>query len=338
MTGVAELLLEFDFQLNENRTSISTFLAEIGTPVSDAGLEGLVGVFAEHQLRKGEFPRAQSIKNQIPQISFHRIEELLAESLENFVESFCPASEVLGQLPAQHDQFMLVREIGRGGSGVVYEARQTGIDRVVAIKVSFSPACDMAQEGTALSRLDHPSIAKVYGVGKIGHFSYLAMQYIDGESLKSFCRSPSPLDPVEAVELVVQLLEAVASLHAHGLAHRDLKPSNVILNDGRPVIIDFGVATPFYSDHGLAGSPGYMPPEITEGPYSYIPVLHDVFSVGVVLYELLTGAKPYGKAMKTQWLPPRRCKDLQPQVDRELDRICLKAISTKPENRFSIRR
>jgi len=256
--------------------------------------------------------------------------------LANFVESFCPVSNVLGSLPVLQDDFQFISEIGRGGTGVVYEAKDTKLNRMVAIKVPFAQKSNILREAKTLSRLEHPNIAPIYQSGQIGGLNFIAMKFIEGEPLKAYCRNPPLLDPVRAARIVAETLDAIVACHSRGVVHLDLTPSNILLNEkSQPIVVDFGLASSVFGIRQQLGSPGYMSPELFDDSSVDSPILCDIFSLGVVLYELLTGCKPYGKKIPSLSHPPRRCTDYSDRnVHAELDKICLKAIAVDPDMRF----
>ena len=336
MGSLPTLLLEFEQKLKSPGTSIVEFVEEAGEPVSDECLLELIGVFAEHQFKLGDFDWPDKIQDDFPQLSAKEIDEVLAVALSNFVDSFCPATSILGSLPAEHEQFLFLHEIGRGGTGVVYEAEDLKLGRQVAIKVPFANKCNIINEATTLCRLEHHNIAKVYQCGTLGHLSFIVLQLVQGESLKAYCRTPPPLDSVRAVKIIEQVLDAIIASHSRGIVHLDLTPSNILISDNRPIVVDFGLASSVFGIRKqLVGSPSYMAPELFEDKSCNSPILCDIFSLGVVLYELLTGAKPYDKEPPPPKHPPRRYSDYSDNhVDAELDRICFKALAIDPEKRF----
>ena len=331
---LADLLLEFEQVLEEDHeVSISRFVDSLGVEVSRDWLVELAGVYAENEFKRGRFDAPRLLKQEFPSLS-DNIDKVTTAALSNFVECYCPVSDELGSLPAKSGDFHFIREIGRGGTGVVYEAKQLSLNRSVAIKVPFSPKGEVIREGKVLSRIDHRNCVAIYGLGEIGPFPFVAMQLVNGDALKKHCRTPPSLSPARTVDIMLQVLDAVAELHSRGIAHRDLKPSNVLLEEDRVLLVDFGLASRTDDTHYGLGSPGYMAPELFgESPVESL-FLCDLFSLGVMLYELLTGTRPYGSSPDAIRKPPRRCRDYRPEVDEELDRICLKAVKAEPQHRF----
>jgi serine/threonine-protein kinase len=227
-----------------------------------------------------------------------------------------------------------LRELGRGGMGVVYKARQLGLDRVVVVKmlrpdshVELGEKARFLAEAAAVARLQHPHIVQVYEVGERAGHPYFSMEFVEGGSLDRKIGG-TPQDPRQAAELTERVARAAHVAHQAGIIHRDLKPANVFLTgDGQPKIADFGLAKRLDMEAGLTrsaavlGTPSYMAPEQARGSPREQPVTprSDVYSLGTVLYELLTGRPPFKGATPLDTLaqvladdpvPPRR---LQPK-------------------------
>jgi serine/threonine protein kinase len=249
--------------------------------------------------------------------------------------------------------YQVVKLLGRGGMGAVYEAVHLQLRRTVALKVLppayYSPhAVDRLHvEARAISLLDHPNIVRVYDVGVIRDgLPYIAMELLPGGSLKEWLSQPRTLQ--ERTKLVRELAVAVAFAHDKGVIHRDLKPANVLLAaDGTPKVIDFGLAKLLDRDGGLTqsghwmGTPGYMAPEQARAGSSAISTRADIYGLGGVLYWLLTGRAPFVAATVAETLnqvreqepvPPRV---LVPNLPRDLDAICLKCLRKNPQDRYA---
>ncbi len=249
-------------------------------------------------------------------------------------------------------EYEILEEIARGGMGIVYKARHRQLGRTAALKLIKSGELADAEEirrfrveAEAAAGLDHPGIVSVYEVGQQDSVHYLALAYVDGESLWQKVKE-SPLPPREAAQLMRQVAEAVQFAHDRGIIHRDLKPQNILLTiHGQPKITDFGLAKRQAADSSLTatgqvlGTPSYMPPEQVSG--NAVGPLADVYALGATLYCLLTGRPPFQAATPLDTLrqvleqnpvPPRQ---LNPSTPRDLETICLKCLEKTPERRYA---
>jgi serine/threonine-protein kinase len=197
--------------------------------------------------------------------------------------------------------------LGRGAMGVVYKARQRGLKRLVALKMILSgehaSAMDLARfraEADAVAHLQHPGIIQIYEVGEDQGRPFFSLEFVDGEPLSKKIQG-TPLPPREAAALLQQMAEAMAYAHEHGVIHRDLKPANVLMTSaGVPKIGDFGLAKKLGEDESgltrtgsILGTPSYMSPEQAEGRSGEVGPLADIYSLGAILYDLLTGRPPF---------------------------------------------
>lgn len=249
--------------------------------------------------------------------------------------------------------YVVLEELGRGGMGVVYKARQISLDRLVALKMIRSAAiADSNQlarfntEAAALAQLQHPNIVQVFEIGQHQDMPYLSMEFVAGATLASAIEA-QPLSPVQSASMVEKLAKAMFSAHQRGVLHRDLKPSNVLIaSDGEPKITDFGLAKRVGSDsqltvdHTVMGTPSYMPPEQALGRIAEIGPRSDVYALGAILYELLTGRPPFRGAMPLETIQkvihdePAAPRSINPRVPRDLETICLKCLGKQPAQRF----
>lgn len=265
-----------------------------------------------------------------------------------------PNPPELGPLRRDFGKYELIGEVGRGGMGVVYKARHKELDRIVAIKMilaSHLASADQVErfyaEARAAARIRSPNIVGIHDVGQTHGQHYFAMDYVDGPSLAQALRK-GPLDPELAAGYVLVVARAVADLHAHGIIHRDLKPSNVLVDSsGRPCVTDFGLAKMLGADGkmtrtgAIVGTPGYMAPEQAAGKTGVITPLSDVYSLGAILFELMTGRPPFFGETPLDTLvqvlegePPRPCR-LRPEIPKALERICLKCLEREPTERYA---
>jgi len=253
----------------------------------------------------------------------------------DFIDIGDPA-EVTRKLP----QFEILEMLGRGGMGVVYKARQRNLDRVVALKIlppldALSPdfVARFSREARALAKLNHPNIVNVHDFGEAGGLYYIVMEYVDGANLRQVLQTRR-LAPAEALAIVPKICDALEYAHEEGLVHRDIKPENLLIDKkGRVKIADFGLAKLLRREpldmtltlSGMAlGTLRYMAPEQMDKPET-VDHRADLYSLGVVIYEMLTGETPVGRFE----LPSQKA-----QVDARLDEIVLHALEKEPDRRY----
>ena len=244
--------------------------------------------------------------------------------------------EELGSLPG----FETVRELGHGGMGVVYLARQVSLNRMVAIKVlpplpraeATTRSVQFRREAELMARVTHPNVVSIYDFGIAGGRPYLVMEYIEGGDLRRQFVADRPTDPARARVLLGPVARALTFLHRNGILHRDLKPGNILMRDGRtPKVADFGIATldapaGDATRPGLGpGTPGYVAPEQQYG--LKVDERCDQFSLAAVAYELLTGRKPLGP-----FAPPSRHN---PRLSRGVDEAIVKGLKEDRDERFA---
>ncbi|MGA2018775.1 MAG: serine/threonine-protein kinase [Opitutaceae bacterium] len=271
-------------------------------------------------------------------------------------ESHCEAAAEAGHLalPRTFGPYELIEEIGRGGMGVVYAARQPALGRTVAVKLLLEGAYGSEAalrrfqlEAAAAAGLQHPNIVAIHDFGEVDGQPYYAMDLVTGQNLTELC-SGRPLPARKAAEFLQLLARAVHYAHQSGVLHRDLKPSNVLVDDeNRPRITDFGLAKLIGSSEGatltgqMVGSPSYAAPEQAMGREAGITVASDVYGLGALFYHLVTGRAPFNAATPTETLrlvldtdpPPPRL--LNPALPHDLETICLKCLDKEPARRYA---
>ncbi|HEY1377680.1 MAG TPA: serine/threonine-protein kinase [Gemmataceae bacterium] len=335
------------------------------------------------QRRAGATPDLDPITRQHPDLADELRQLWAAAQMADALARPAPPTLPAAPTPADPEpprtfgDFELVRELGRGGMGVVYEARQRSLNRTVALKMvlrgDLASAADQARfraEAEAAARLVHPNIVQVYEVGDVAGQPYFAMQYVPGPTLARRL-ADGPLPPREAASLVAAVARAVDHAHQNGVLHRDLKPANILLaqksqapnpksqpGDSSGWDLGFGAwdSSPKVSDFGLAklidaagsltqtgaivGTPSYMSPEQARAEKHLTPAA-DVYALGAILYECLTGRPPFQAAtpyaaiqlvLEQDAVPPRL---LNPGVPRDLETVCLKCLEKTPGRRYA---
>ncbi|MFZ7125414.1 MAG: protein kinase domain-containing protein [Desulfobacterales bacterium] len=242
-------------------------------------------------------------------------------------------------------RYKILRKLGQGGAGVVYLARDSFIQRPVAVKISKPVTTQsrkrMFLEAQSAGRLNHPNILAIHDTGIFNQFCYIIMEYIDGPTLKSFTRPPQLLQPSRCAEIMFNICNALDFAHKHGVIHRDIKPSNIMIDkDGTPKLMDFGIAhiTERTSEKGLWGTPSYMSPEQLREE-TVVPQ-SDIFSLGCVLYEMLTGRKAFSGdndfsiIYKITREPPKPPREVRPDLPEIFSEILRKALAKSPTERY----
>ncbi len=317
--------------------------------------DALVLVCGEAHLRrdKGDRPNLVEYQHRFPELAAglalqFELDQVIGYPSATATDEQSVAEPWRFELPG----FEILKELGRGASGVVYLARQVSIDRLVAIKAIALSATDakrlsrQRQEAAILSRLQHRHVVQIHDVIEAGGTLYSVIEYVDGPTLGEFAGG-KPLAPRETARLVCVLAEALHIVHEAGILHRDLKPSNVLMTSlGEPKITDFGLAKVLATDNLLTtencllGTPSYMPPEQVSGDGRCSAREGDVYSLGAILYELLTGRPPFlgftvldtlSLIRDRDPVPPRTS---QPRTPRDLETICLKCLAKSPHERY----
>jgi eukaryotic-like serine/threonine-protein kinase len=257
---------------------------------------------------------------------------------------------------APSDDYEILGQLGRGGMGVVYKARHVALNRIVALKMIISghhagveDKIRFRIEAEAAARLQHPNIVQVYDVGERDGHAYFSLEYLEGGSLQELLKKEGRQSNRKAAETIKSLAEAVHFAHQRGIIHRDLKPANILFaSDGVPKLVDFGLAKSLGEQDQaqtrtdtVLGTPSYMSPEQARGNTKDVGAAADIYALGVILYELLTGQVPFRGETVMQTLQmvqneePKPPIQLQPKVARDLQTIALKCLEKKPEKRYA---
>ena len=252
----------------------------------------------------------------------------------------------------QFGRYKLLSELGRGGMGVVYEAQDPNLKRRVALKILSQPLASAKErerfmrEASLMARLNHQHIVKIFDIGVEQGKHYFTMELVDGISLAKFLQDNHPLS--QQLRLLILSAQAVHYAHEQGIIHRDLKPSNIMITkDSEPKVMDFGLAKEIggksqklSKTNDIVGTPEYMSPEQTAGRAGGVDRRTDVYSLGVVLYEMLTGHTPFSAPnpmailYKISFVEPKPPSDFYPRLSKELEAICLKAMEKDKTRRY----
>ena len=285
----------------------------------------------------------------------HQAEGLLAEAARASAASEPAASKPSGQLPRELGRFALLEKIGQGGMGSVFKARQTDLDRFVAVKVLKPRLARNAEfverflrEARSAGRLNHPNIVAAIDVGESSGFYYFAMEYVDGETLADLLRREGPLPEDRAIAIAVEVARALDHAHSKDLVHRDIKPDNIMLTrEGRVRVTDFGLAKTVDGGAGgvsdanrFLGTPAYMAPEQVRSDPN-IDTRADVFSLGVTLFQMLTGERPFtgantvaiAAAVIAEALPSIRKR--RPDASIAVCRVVERMTAKEPDGRYA---
>ena len=264
-------------------------------------------------------------------------------------------SDDLKDVPEQFGRYRILRELGRGGMGAVFLALDGDLDRNVALKIPFFREDDEKEavqrfyrEAKAMAVVQHANLCPVFDVGRFGEWHFLTMAFIDGQPLSNMLKDSNFLSVAQAATLMKTVAVAVQKAHEAGIVHRDLKPANIMLNkDGDPIIMDFGLArrkstgeADLTQAGAVFGSPAYMAPEQVEARHDEIGPATDVYALGVILYQMVTGHRPFqgsvasifGQIVSNVPDPPSKWRQDLPS---ELDSICLKALAKSPSQRHA---
>lgn len=327
----------------------------------------LAAIFSDLSDRaaKGDAPVLHEVMQEHPEFS-DELRELwgavmVADAVGSHVREFSNSNldskssipNVRMELPCEFGDYELLEEVGRGGMGVVYRAHQKSLNREVAVKMllrgQFASDADVLrfrQEAESAGRLNHPGIVPVYEVGEHDGRIFFSMKYVSGETLsKKLLQGPMP--PRQAARVLTAVSRAIHYAHEHGVLHRDMKPSNILVDElGDPHITDFGLArrttdaVSLTRTGAVLGTPAYMAPEQAAGNRGQVGPSSDVYSIGTVLYHMLTGRPPFQAdspvdvvllVLEQEPIPPRL---VNPKADRDLSMVALRCLQKPPDLRY----
>jgi serine/threonine-protein kinase len=334
---IDELCQEFEkkWQSNQRPDIESVLEGEFETLERDALLAELIALDIDYRRRCGETPTEKDYLDRFPN-NAESIDFALVEDSKPTGSFELPNIDQLSQLfPA----LQFIELIGAGGMGAVYKARQQGLDRIVAIKIlpeefghDIKFALRFTREARTLAKLNHPNIVGLYEFGKVEDTYYFLMEYVEGSSLREVVKTRE-LTPQHALAIVPHLCDALQYAHDKGVIHRDIKPDNILMSvDGSVKIADFGLSRILGSEtqhtltgtHQVMGTPRYMAPEQLEGTHN-VDHRADIYSLGVVIYEMLTGELPIGRFAA----PSQKV-----EIDVRLDEVVLRTLEKEPQRRY----
>lgn len=357
-----EVCAELDRRLREGDSVDSTRLLQAHPALANHAELAVELIYTEYVTREemGQFPDSQAWLQRFPawrdrlERQF-RIHGLLKDQLA--LDDSIEAPDAGGPRPRSlEDEFLDIEEIGRGGMGVVYKARRVGSTRPLALKLLrgalFTDPISQRRfrrEAKAILRLKHPNIVQIQEVGEIDGEPFLALEYVEGGNLAERLKE-GPWPVIQAAQFASCLARVIHFAHQQNILHRDLKPANILLTrEGQPKITDFGLATYVEAESepgsiqpggNILGTPSYMAPEQAAGDYRRVGPATDVYALGAILYELLTGRPPFRgsdlidtlrQVRGAQLIPPSKYVSRLPQG---LERICLKALHKSAAERY----
>jgi serine/threonine-protein kinase len=335
---IDDLCAQFEqaWQTNQPPAIESLLTAEFSSTERAALLAELIVLDVDYRRRGGASPTEQEYLDRFPEDA-QTIRDALHEGVKATGTFEPPSVERLAEL---FPSLQIMAPIGVGGMGAVYKARQEGLDRIVAIKIlpeefghDVKFALRFTREARTLAKLNHPNIVALYEFGNVADTYYFLMEYIEGSTLRDIVKA-GELEPKHALAIVPHLCDALQYAHDKGVVHRDIKPENILMSvDGSVKIADFGLSRilgdknephPLTGTHQVMGTPRYMAPEQMEGSHS-VDHRADIYSLGVVIYEMLTGELPIGRFA---------APSAKVEIDVRLDDVVLRTLAKEPQLRY----
>ncbi len=316
-------------------TTGDTFAGDMGDLEREVLLAELIVLEIDYRRRRGEAPTKQEYLDRFPEHA-----GAISEAFHDDKQSAPFVPPTVGRLSELFPSLEIIELLGAGGMGAVYKARQQGLDRLVALKIlpeefahDLKFALRFTREARTLAKLNHPNIVSVFEFGKVQDTYYFLMEFVDGPTLREVVRA-GQLAPEHALAIVPHLCDALQYAHDKGVIHRDIKPENILMaQDGSVKIADFGLSRILGNDdqpamltatHQIMGTPRYMAPEQLEGARG-VDHRADIYSLGVVFYEMLTGELPIGRFEA----PSRKV-----EIDVRLDEVVLRTLEKEPQRRY----
>ena len=334
-----KLLMDYEQNKRTGSTDIESYL-HVNKVSAQLQLE-LIGLDIEIRLKIGDIVKIEDYRMEFPHL-IQKIPQVFWEVRNEFLNSYCPIRDRIGKLPIEFGGYLIESEIGRGGMGVVYKATHLRTGQACAMKVLFVKR-GLSREARALQRLKHRNICEIVEVGQCRETPFLCTKQIQGRNLKATLRERGFFSQYDAAMIVAKLASGFRSVHENGVVHYDIKTSNIFMDQcGEPIAMDFGLA----KIEGVAiegdevfGSPCYLAPEMLDRKFGTPGKCSDVYGLGVVLYELLTGHKPFRGDFQQLFdqicsYPPSRPSDFRGrEIDSEIETICLNAMSKEVNER-----
>ncbi len=336
-----QLLWQYRQQRESGGCSPLTFLSDLDVP--NALQMEVIAIDWELALKEGFRPELDRYIDDFPYLE-DRLRLMLPGMVSDFVDKFRPIERLLFE-EAGKIGFQIEDELSRGGMGVVFRATQKATQKEVALKFLFFSRMDIYSEAKFLRRIHHPCVCRAVDVGNLEDYPYLAMSLAEGSGLNTLMESRH-FDMPGILGVVSSLADALRTVHESGIVHLDVKPRNIIVDENDcPTLIDFGLARNCFEiwgslDESRIASPSYCSPEQLDPQFGDIDYRSDIYSLGLILYEMITGRRLHatkGKRLIDQLQndPPRRPSDYCRSVSPQFEKVVLKAIKTRPEHRYS---